>query len=151
MAFGGGGPLIIGDPSIVRAKVREKANKIIHPPDADADPQSLLIKPKKEGADSTVYVADVLKALREIQVPPSRETWEMLIATCTKSGDLDTATKCMTQMEAAGMKPSTAVVATVLKLGDEYNEEEDTQRKAREEEETQLEAQRKHSFSVDLW
>ena len=33
VAFGGGGPVCIGDPSIVRAKVREKANKIIHQPD----------------------------------------------------------------------------------------------------------------------
>ena len=33
VAFGGGGPLLIGDPSIVRAKVCKKANKIIHPPD----------------------------------------------------------------------------------------------------------------------
>ena len=87
----------------------------------------------------------------QVQVPPSRETWEMLIATCTESADLPMATECMMQMEAAGMKPSYAVETAVMNMYADYErQKEDKQRKARDEEEKQLEAQRKHSCSVHL-
>ena len=87
----------------------------------------------------------------QVQVPPSRETWEMRIAKCTERGDLPTATEYMLEMEAAGMKPSRAVETAVLKLYAEYERrKEDKQRKAREEKEKQRKAQRKHSYSVGL-
>ena len=87
----------------------------------------------------------------QCQVPPSRQTWEMLIATCTESADLPMATECMMQMEAAGMKPSSAVVTAVMNVYADYErQKEDKQRKVREEKEKQRKAQRKHSYSVDL-
>ena len=55
------------------------------------------------------------------------------------------------QMEAAGMKPSSAVVTAVMNMYDDYErQKEDRQRKAREEKEKQRKAQRNHSYSVDL-
>ena len=87
----------------------------------------------------------------QCKVPPSRGTWEMLIATCTESGDLPTATKCIMEMEAAGMKPSYAVIAPVMKLHAECKRDmEDKQRKGQAEKEKPINAQGKHSCSVDL-
>ena len=61
------------------------------------------------------------------------------------------ATECMMQMEAAGMKPSSAVVTAVMNMYADYErQKEDKQRKVREEKEKQRKAQRKHSYSVDL-
>ena len=55
------------------------------------------------------------------------------------------------QMEAAGMKPSSAVVTAVMNMYADYErQKEDKQRKAREEKEKQRKAQRNHSYSVDL-
>ena len=60
------------------------------------------------------------------------------------------ATECMMQMEAAGMKPSSAVVTAVMNMYADYERQKGDKRKVREEKEKQRKAQRKHSYSVDL-
>jgi hypothetical protein len=58
-------------------------------------------------------------AEEDAEVPPSRETWEMQIATHIENGDFRAATDCMMKMEEAGFKPSAVVIKPVLKMYDE--------------------------------
>jgi hypothetical protein len=107
---------------------------------ANADAQSVLRAHTFKANTSTEVAVDVLESLRITKVEPSYKTWELLIATCVKQGDLPLATDFLMQMEKAGMKPPKKLLENVMVLYSEHKEKVKAARREKRQEEARQEA-----------